>query len=245
MYDEKTHAHIIGLFYKHLKEDGIPVFIKAAQRYAEQRGNRMALRALRDGVPLNFAAYMAYGEWIGTIPMEVSEERGKDDLTATVSTCPWAETFAEMGLVDCGMLYCKEIDRGIVRGFNPDLRFELKSLLHNSDHCVQVFKNIDGIDGIDSIDSTDSTDSIGGIGGIDGIGGIGGINTTGGTVPAPADGKRDWQYHCAHVFTTMAETAQAAGHGDIIDRVKADFVRRFGEAALEGIIHRGIDFNLP
>jgi hypothetical protein len=211
MYNEKNHAYIIGLFYKHLKEAGIPVFIKAAQRYAEQRGNRMALRALKDGQELTFASYMAYGEWTGTVHMEVTEERDNDSLIVTVSTCPWAETFAKMGLKDCGMVYCKEIDQGIVRGFNPYLVFELKSVLHNSEHCVQVFNNIDSAE----------------------------------EVPAPADGKKDWQYHCAHVFATMAEITKAAGYGDIVDRVKTDYIQAFGEAALEGIIDTGIDFNLP
>jgi hypothetical protein len=215
MYNEKNHAYIVGLFYKHLKASpggaGIRVFIKATQRYAEQRGNRMALRALRDGQKLNFASYAAYGEWTGTVHMDVTEERSNDRLIVTVSTCPWAETFAEMGLKDCGMVYCGEIDLGIVRGFNPYLDFELKSVLHNSEHCIQVFKNIDNAE----------------------------------KVPAPADGKKDWQYHCAHIFETMAGISKAAGYADVVDRVKADYILKFGEAALEGITGTDIDFNLP
>ncbi len=77
-FNEKTHAYLIGLFYRNLKE--------------------------------------AHGE-------------------AGVAV------FVRMGLQDCGMVYCKEIDRGIVRGFNPDLTFELRSYLHNSDCCDMVFKN--------------------------------------------------------------------------------------------------------
>jgi hypothetical protein len=211
MYNEKTHAHIIALFYKYLKEAGIPVFIKAVQRYAEQRGNRMALRALRDGQKLNLASYLAYSEWTGTTHMEVTNERSDDHLVVTISTCPWAETFAEMNLKDCGMAYCKEIDRSIVRGFNPDLFFELKSVLHNSAHCVQVFKNIDSVE----------------------------------KVPAPADGKKDWQYHCAHLFATMTEVLTATGYGDRVDKVKADFVTQFGSDALEGITNTGVDFDVP
>ena len=35
----------------------------ATQLYAQQRGSRMAQRALRDGQPLDFATYRAYSEW--------------------------------------------------------------------------------------------------------------------------------------------------------------------------------------
>ena len=57
-FNEKTHAYLIGLFYRNLKEAhgeaGVAVFVKATQKTAEQRGARMALRALRDGHALNF-----------------------------------------------------------------------------------------------------------------------------------------------------------------------------------------------
>ena len=62
-FNEKVHAYLIGLFYKNLKEThgeaGVTAFVKATQKMAEQRGARMALRALRDGHALNFKTYTA------------------------------------------------------------------------------------------------------------------------------------------------------------------------------------------
>ena len=130
-FNEKTHATLIGLFYKHLKAAygcaGVSCFVKCSQKMAEQRGARMALRALRDGHQLNFKSYMAYGEWTSTFPRRSEEVGVYPDKETRSFLCAWRDTFEEMGLVECGKVYCKEIDRGIVRGFNPDLTFELKS----------------------------------------------------------------------------------------------------------------------
>ncbi len=143
--NEKVHAYLIGLFYKNLKEShgeaGVTAFVKATQKMSEQRGARMALRALRDGRALNFKTYTAYGEWNSTFPRRGEECGVYPDRRMKSYLCAWRDTFAEMGLQECGMVYCKEIDRGIVRGFNPDLVFELKSYLHNSDCCDMVFKD--------------------------------------------------------------------------------------------------------
>ena len=52
-FTEKHHAFIAATFYdlltKRYGQRGEAAFILATQRYAEQRGNRMAQRAIRDG----------------------------------------------------------------------------------------------------------------------------------------------------------------------------------------------------
>jgi hypothetical protein len=214
MCNEKVHAYIIGLFYKYLKEsfggEGIAIFVKGAQRYAEQRGGRMAQRALRDHLPLDYQTYLAYGEWTSTIPHKSSEQIIDGDLVVTVSYCPWAETFAEMGLKECGIVYCNEIDRGIVRGFNPCLDFETESVIHNSDHCVMRYKGL----------------------------------KSGGPVKPPTDGKKDWQYHCAHVYTAIGELVNALGLGDIVKKVDADIAREYGEDLVKDIRNVRVNFNI-
>ncbi|HJA36412.1 MAG TPA: L-2-amino-thiazoline-4-carboxylic acid hydrolase [Firmicutes bacterium] len=152
VFTEKVHAYLIGLFYRNLKEAhgqrGVECFIKCTQKMAEQRGARMALRVLRDGYELNFKAYAAYGEWTSSFPRRSEEVGQYPDKETKSYLCAWRDTFAEMDLVECGMVYCKEIDRSIVRGYNPDLVFQLKSYLHNSPCCDMVFK--DGLVGEDA-----------------------------------------------------------------------------------------------
>lgn len=144
-FNEKTHAFLIGLFYSNLKaqhgERGISCFVKATQKMAEQRGARMALRALRDGHKLDYNSYMAYGEWTPTIPSQSAEVNAFPDCVKDIHSCAWHTTFEEIGLLECGLVYCKEIDRGIVRGFNPNLQFEVTSVLHDSPVCHMIFKD--------------------------------------------------------------------------------------------------------
>ena len=145
VFNEKVHAFLIGLFYQELKAAEGPAgeecFIKAVQRTAEQRGHRMALRAMRDQRPLDYNTYMAYGEIYATIPGKMEMAGEYPDAETRVYTCAWHDTFKEMGLEACGLVYCREIDKGIVRGFNPDLLFEQKSVLHNAPCCRLVFRN--------------------------------------------------------------------------------------------------------
>ena len=72
VFNEKVHAFLIGSFYREMKAAkgpaGVECFIKAVQKTAEQRGHRMALRAMRDEMPLDYNTYMAYGEIYATIP---------------------------------------------------------------------------------------------------------------------------------------------------------------------------------
>jgi hypothetical protein len=100
-FTERHHAFISATFYKLLKENNYPnyrrAFISATQKMAEQRGSRMAQRAIRDGVKnLDFAAYRHYGEWEWTNEylesikgQKLLEEIESDiDYGYTVYTCP-------------------------------------------------------------------------------------------------------------------------------------------------------------
>lgn len=145
VFNEKVHAFLIGSFYQEMKEAegpaGVECFRKAVQKTAEQRGHRMALRAMRDKKPLDYNTYMAYGEIYATLPGKMEMAGEYPDAETRVYSCVWHDTFQEMGLAECGLVYCREIDKGIIRGFNPDLVFEQKSVLHNAPCCRLVFRN--------------------------------------------------------------------------------------------------------
>jgi hypothetical protein len=143
---EKHHALLFGLLARHVIEaagefTGESNILKAVMRYGEQRGRRMRLRVLRDGAPLNLTSYLAYKEWRPV----TAEGRGQaveqsGDVISTVSACPWANTWNEMGLLQYGRLYCQEIDLALARGFDPQAVLDVRKTLTN-DHepCVFVF----------------------------------------------------------------------------------------------------------
>ena len=67
---ERTHAFLAARYYEYLTrkfgQQGKAAFVHATRHYAEQRGRRMARRALRDGEELNWTSYYRYGEWVSS-----------------------------------------------------------------------------------------------------------------------------------------------------------------------------------
>ena len=140
---EEHHAYLIGSFFKVLNKEfgdlGVQIFVRATQTYAEQRGYRMALRASLHGFELDYLGYFTHSEWA---PTEAAKKESKSfeadhgDFVTLVYECPWLETFQAMDAVDCAKVYCSIIDTHLVKGFNPELVFEVTSFLHSDEHCT-------------------------------------------------------------------------------------------------------------
>ncbi len=226
-FTEKHHAWLAGRFYQELTKNhpdkAEAVFVMCTQRYAEQRGSRMALRALRDGSRLDFTTYREYGEWVNT---ETSRQEGcansgetrawSPDHVEKVYMCPWAAQFKEMGLEKCGTLYCRHIDKSIVRGFNPELVFEVPQSMHESGYCLQISRNAGFREGQSFTKHTEYL--------------------------------KGFDYHCAHCYKTFREIVTAvlgtAGEKtalDILEEFSETYGREMGEIILS-LQHE--DFNL-
>jgi hypothetical protein len=116
-------------------EKGEAVIRKAVQRYGRQRGGRMAMRAQADGQTQSMFNFLIYGEW-------EASDRDFDRLILEtnphfhirVARCPWNDTWLENDLLPYGRLYCLEVDRALIQGFNPDLTLEVNTTLPN-DQC--------------------------------------------------------------------------------------------------------------
>ncbi|MBR4906984.1 MAG: L-2-amino-thiazoline-4-carboxylic acid hydrolase [Clostridia bacterium] len=134
--NEFHHAFLSARCFARLKDSGVgnyeEIFLFALRTYGSQRGRRMAQRALRDGRPLDFASYRYYSEWsftqdfladAGTFFRET--ERG-ENYFYEVYDCPWNRVYQQLGLPDGALLYCRDLDRAIAHGFNPDLRYEVE-----------------------------------------------------------------------------------------------------------------------
>ncbi len=142
-FTEKHHAYLVGTFYTLLTQRfgprGEAAFIHATQRYAEQRGARMAQRAIRDGRELSFAAYREYGEWVNT---RTVKEEGCDNqgyvcpMRRTLTSgdpVPWAAQFEEMGLKRCGSVYCTYVDSSVARASTRMLVYDVPQTIHEHD----------------------------------------------------------------------------------------------------------------
>ncbi|HHW95284.1 MAG TPA: L-2-amino-thiazoline-4-carboxylic acid hydrolase [Mogibacterium sp.] len=181
-YTEKQHAFIPASFYKLLKERNLvgwkDAFLYATRRYGEQRGGRMAQRAIRDGKPLTIGTYCSYGEWNYTeeafaenFPQSINDEFKGDDMIRTYNACPWNSQFEDMGLKDGGILYCQDLDMSIARGFNPDVPYDVKHTMYEHGTCLHV------------------------------LGGLANDKPN----PKKTENTRDFKFHCAHIYKVFSE----------------------------------------
>ncbi|NLL37567.1 MAG: L-2-amino-thiazoline-4-carboxylic acid hydrolase [Fretibacterium sp.] len=226
-FSEMSHAFIAARFYVRLIEAfsdrGKRAFIHATQYYAEQRGRRMAQRAIRDGHELTFDVYQQYGEWVSTsesIEGECSNLTEvvsySPDCTLHISRCPWHAQFKAMGLTEAGIEYCKHLDNSICRGFNPYLVYDVTQTLHTSDRCVQILR---------------------------------GANfSEGSRYEKKREYLRPFQYHCAHSYWSYSEVSAAifGAEGEEINAlVLKDFREEYGADMADGIAqHKHTNFNV-
>ena len=222
-FNEKLHAYIAARFYVRLcdtfGEQGKAVFIHATQFYAEQRGRRMAKRAVRDGQPLTYETYRAYGEWENTKEAKDAGIANRSEVVSTspvfefhVHVCPWHEEFKALGLEEAGLVYCAHLDNSIARGFNPYLVYEVPQTLHSCPFCVQRVSNLQGLaPGQKSLPASFDP-----------------------AKARPEQARRqDFAYHCAHSYWSYARTAAyifGAAGGQLAAEVLEDIAKDWGEA---------------
>lgn len=162
---------------------GEKAILTGVSRYGQQRGRRMALRAQADGRPNDLVSYLVYGELDfsdtdnRTVPV-----RKRPYLEVHATRCSWYNTWHEHGLLDYGRLYCREIDRAVVHGFNPNFRFEVDGTLSAGlSRCRFLYQSE----------------------------GLGLANTLRYALWKRKVGSRairPWEYHLGHVYKTLKET---------------------------------------
>lgn len=106
-FTELSHAFIAAKYYVYLKEifgdRGEAAFLHATRYYGEQRGRRMAQRAIRDGKPLTYETYCQYGEWVNTEEVKAQGLGNQSETTSLspdfqihIHVCPWHTQFKNM-----------------------------------------------------------------------------------------------------------------------------------------------------
>ena len=186
-FNEKVQAYLVAQYYRELTwrfgDRGREAFVHATRYYGEQRGRRMAQRAIRDGRALTLETYLCYGEWVNTEEVKATGRANHSRVVSTapdyikeVTICPWHDQFVEMGMEEAGALYCRYIDNSICRGFNPELDYQVPQSLNTAGCCRHIV-----------------TDS----------------HLGEGPFVKRTDGLRGFDYHCAHTYWSFREVAQA------------------------------------
>jgi hypothetical protein len=190
---------------------------KAVRRYGEERGQRMARRAIADGKELSTVNYLIYGEW-SVDPDEMKsrlEQNNHNNMRMLVEHCPWQATWMENDLLEYGRLYCQEIDLSLLRGFNPELHLDvLKTQTNDRQPCDFIFHG-------SPLSLTNSLAMY-----------VGKKVNPGKRVILP------WEYHVAHLYKTMDDVLVAemgtAGH-EAAEAALVEFSGKFGEEAAQTV----------
>lgn len=225
-FNEKVHAYIAARYYIRLTESfgkrGKLAFIHATEYYAEQRGRRMAQRAIRDGEELTLDTYLRYGEWKNTAECTAMgcANNGKvlarhPDYIKQVTTCPWHTQFAQMGAEEAGETYCLHLDNSICRGFNPAIEYRVPQNLNQGVCCFHIVRDAGLGDG-------------------------------------PWEKKqeyiRDFSFHCAHSYWAYREVCEAifGEEGASLSRaVLSDFETEYGKESADVLrSYAGHNFNI-
>jgi hypothetical protein len=144
--DPTHHALLFALLAREAiaaagRRRGERIIRAATRRYGAQRGRRMAQRARAAGHEPTMTSYLGFGEYRIPEGLAVSRmSQGRAGVELVVTRCPWFETWSGEGLEPYGRLYCLEIDRAVLAGFNPGLELEVRATLATgADRCTFLF----------------------------------------------------------------------------------------------------------
>jgi len=230
-FTETHHALLFGWIAKAVIEQigearGEAALRKAVQQYGNERGHRMALRASANREPLTMANYLAYGEWRSTPgnAHDVQVIEKKPDARVQMRKCPWYGAWKENGLVPYGRLYCLEIDKALVQGFNPGLRLDVNATQPDGADCCEFVYH----------GATFSLPSYL-------------LLAYKKAIYPGKSAVMPWEYHLGHLFATLEKVllAELSEPGNkAVQAGLAEFTRWFGEPAAQAILtYRSIDFN--
>lgn len=222
-FSEHHHAILFGLIAREIfermgKGAGDRALRAAVRRYGEQRGRRMALRALAHGDELGMTNFLAYGEWrsgTGLGQNEISVEGAH--IHMVVPRCPWALTWMEEDLSTYGRLYCQEIDQALMRGFNPDLIIDVnKTQTNDGEPCDFLYHQaalllLDTLTYIQEKSTELASRTV-----------------------------MPWEYHCGHLYKTLGEVATDKLGDAGWEAVRAaldEFAARFGNGAAQVVLN--------
>lgn len=196
------------------EEKAAPVIRKAVRRYGEQRGKRMAMRALANGHERSMLNYLAYVEWRaekGGMVMKIAEKR--PHMRVLIPRCCWHTAWGPADLMRYGKYYCMDVDEAIVRGFNPELKLEVKAIKPDgASDCEMVFHDLD-------------------------LGPAGMLAFLYRKTFKPGrSALMPWDYHTGHIYKTVGDTIIGAfgkKGEEAVEAALAAFAGRYGDGAAE------------
>ena len=103
-------------------EAGKEAILKGMTKYGNERGARMAKRALANGEELTTMTNQAYGEWKPDYAgqMEFGTVCTEPTLQTYIAKCAWCDAWKKHDLLEYGKYYCVNVDNAVYQGFRAD-----------------------------------------------------------------------------------------------------------------------------
>jgi hypothetical protein len=137
----KHQALLLGYLIRDIADRfgkaGEEVIVEAIRAYGENRGKRMARTALENGCRNDLLGYLLF---IEVDPVDTGNkfriESRRPYFRVKAAKCGWHEIWRESGMLDVGRIYCRDIDKAMLQGFNSELRFDVpRNLNDGSPFC--------------------------------------------------------------------------------------------------------------
>ena len=120
------HAILFALLSKNAielaGEAGKEAILRGMTKYGNERGARMAARALANGDALTTMTNQAYGEWKPDYAgqMDFGTLRTEPTLQTYIAKCAWCDAWKKHDLLPYGKYYCVNVDNAVYQGFRSD-----------------------------------------------------------------------------------------------------------------------------
>lgn len=211
------HAILFALLSKYAieacGERGKDAILKGVNVYGNERGQRMAKRAIANGDALDdIVNFFAYTEW-QPYPGQMEVEIAKNKLTFVqkYSKCAWCTAWKKYNLLEYGKYYCVSIDNAVLAGFNPTL----KLTVHSNLSWGALYCDFDWEISLTEADEKRLATKKAELG---------------------KSCVKDFNYHTAHVLSSFKKTIEAelgeAG-GTIVKRALDEYINLFGSRYLD------------
>ncbi len=121
-------------------EPGKKVIINAIKKFGERRGQEIAKIVKALGKELTLKNYFIYSTFDAgeTTKYKVNIVDGNIELV--IRECVFCDGCMDWDKLEYGKIYCDYIDEAILKGYNPNLKIEVPSMLTYGDkRCIQRY----------------------------------------------------------------------------------------------------------
>lgn len=133
-------AYVAEEVVKRFGEEGEQAVREGVRKFGTARGRRIRENANRAGDKPTLENYLKNYDMERSKLFDMENSFSRNRLLQSITRCPFAGRWKELGLERYGKLYCSEIDRALIKGYNSKLTMELREhLLENDNRCCLDF----------------------------------------------------------------------------------------------------------